>query len=104
MGRGDEMQVDRRMGGGMVMSATVWLRSTVWVGEMQVDRRMGRGMVMSATVWVRSTVSVKEMQFCRRTSGGDGDERNSLGEVNCMGRGKGGRGGGGGAELDSGTR
>ena len=91
-GRG---QVSERTGGVMVMSATVWVRLTVWVGEMQVGGRMGWGMVMNATVWVRSAVSVEEMQFYGRTGGGDGDELNSLGEVNSMG---------GGAELDSHTK
>ena len=68
-GRG---QGSKRTGGVMVMSATVWVRLTVWVGEMQVGGRLGWGMVMSATVWVRSAVSVEEMQFYGRTGGWGG--------------------------------
>ena len=32
---GSRMQVNKRTGGMMVMSATVWVRSIVWVGEMR---------------------------------------------------------------------
>ena len=98
---GSGMQLSGRTSGVMVMSATVRVRSTIRVGEMQVGERMGGGMVMSTTVRVRSTVWVGETQFGGKTGGGmvmsvagrredvwgDGDEHNSSGEVDSMGRG-----------------
>ena len=40
----------------MVKSASVRVRSEVWVGEMHVDERMDGGMMMSTTVRVRLAV------------------------------------------------
>ena len=67
---GSGMQVDERIGGVMVMSIVVWVRSAIWVWETQVGGRMGEGMVISIVVYVRSALWVGEMQFGRRTSGG----------------------------------
>ena len=63
------MKFAGRMGGGMVISAIVWVRSTIRVGEMQFDGMTSKGMVMSAAVRVRSMVWVggRGAELDRRT-------------------------------------
>ena len=66
---GSGMEVGGRTGGVVVMNATVWVRSAIWVGEMQLGGMTGRVMVMNVAVWVRSVVWVGEMQLGERTDG-----------------------------------